>query len=143
MNHIKSYKIYESEGWNKDVDWKYVIEHPDDKSDEASLIRDLQEKLDDVISMLDNYNIFEIVNIKGNDLDYGSYAIVSIFDKNYKISEVYSIDKLCIEDFPINNPNEDETTGYIGDTNEIAELLNMIYKSGGMEIYQSIKKYNI
>ena len=143
MNHIKSYKIYESEGWNKDVDWKYVIEHPDDKTDEASLIRDLQEKLDDVISMLDNYNIFEIVNIKGNDLDYGSYAIVSIFDKNYKISEVYSIDKLCIEDFPINNPNEDETTGYIGDTNEIAELLNMIYKSGGMEIYQSIKKYNI
>ena len=80
--------------------------------------------------MLDNDNVLEIEDIKGENLDFGAYAIVSIFGKIYKISEIYSEDYLCIDKFPINNMEENETPGYKGSTKEIAELLNTIYNSG-------------
>jgi len=143
MKHIKSYKIYETGEWSKDIDWNYVKNNPDDDSDEASLIKDLQNKIEEVVSLLDNDNIVEIINIRGFDLSQGAYAIVRIFNKNYRISEIYSLDYLYIGKFPINNMDEDEIPGYKGDVEEISDLLNDIYKSGGIEIYLSSKKFNI
>jgi len=143
MKHIKSYKIYESSGWNKDINWKFVKENPDDKSDESSLIVALQERIEEVILKLDNDNILKIIDINGDDLDYGAYAIVSIFDEKYEITEVYSEDKLFIDKFPINNMDENDAPGYLGYPIDISDLLNLIYSFGGMKIYQSSRKYNI
>lgn len=146
MKYIKTYKLYETSEWNKDIDWEYVKNNPaayDNNSDEVALIKDLHDKLDDVISYLDNDEILKIEDIRGEDFDYGAYAIVSIFGKTYTVTEIYSENFLYIQGFPINNMNDNTNYGYKGDILEISELLNDIYLTGGIEIYQSIKKFNI
>ena len=146
MNHIKTFKLYEKEEWNKDIDWEYVKNNPDaydSNSFEVALIKDLNDKLYYLISHLDNDDILKIEDIRGEDLDYGAYAIVRIFGKTYTVTEIYSENFLYIQGFPINNMNDNTNYGYKGDIFEISELLNDIYKSGGIEIYQSVKKFNI
>jgi hypothetical protein len=149
MKHIKSYKIYESGEWSKNIDWNYVKENPDDDSDEVLLIKYLEERLYYISSMLDNDNILEIIDIRGHDLYQGAYAMVNIFGKKYKIWNVGAVsggveDTLYIEGFPINNMNEDSNPGFLGDTEEIYELLNDIYiNEGDIELYKTTKKYNI
>lgn len=143
MIYIKTYKLYETGEWSKDVDWEYVKNNPDDDSEEANLIKDLQVKIEEVISLLHNDNILKIESIRGVDLYQGAYAIVSIFSKKYKVWEIYSEDYLYIEGFPINNTDEYQKDGYRGDVVEISDLLNEIYKFGGIEIYNSSKKFNI
>jgi hypothetical protein len=74
----------------------------------------------------------------------GCYAKVSIFGRNYKIwSDYVYAHHLFIEDFPIYNGYDDMNPGFSGDSYEIAELLNDIYRVGGIEIYQNVNKYNL
>jgi len=146
MKHLKTFKIYETGEWSRDVNWNYVKDNPDDDSEEASLIRYLEERLDYIISNLDNDTILKIKDIRGHDLYQGAYAIVSIFGKTYKIWSMESSgleDELYIEGFPINNLDENSNPGYVGDTENIAELLNSINEVGGIEIYKTTNKFNI
>ena len=146
MKHLKTFKIYETGEWNRNIDWNYVKDNPDDNSEEASFINFLDERLKYVISMLDNDNILEIIDIGGHDLYQGAYAKVKIFGKTYKIWSMESSgleDELYIEGFPINNLDENSNPGYVGDTENIAELLNSINEVGGIEIYKTTNKFNL
>ena len=58
------------------------------------------------------------------------------------MDEVYGV--LFIENFPITNMNdEDRKPRFSGDSYEISELLNDIYRGGGLETYQNVKIYNL
>jgi len=148
MKHLKQYKIYEAGEWSRGINWEYVKENPDDDSEEASLIKYLEERLDYIISNLDDDNILKIDDIRGHDLYQGAYALVKIFGVRYTIWNTGaqsggSEDTLYIEGFPINNLDEDSNPGFIGVPNDIYDLLNCIYQVGGIEIYKTTKKYNI
>jgi len=149
MKHLKTYKIYESGEWSRGIDWEFVKENPENESDEALLIKFMEERLDYIISTIDNKNILEIDNIKGFDIYEGAYAIVYIFGKRYKVWSMAEQsggveDTLYIEGFPINNLPENSNPGYVGSTDEISDLLNDINLNGGsIEMYKTTKKYNI
>jgi hypothetical protein len=139
---MKYIKKFETGEWSTDVDWEYVKENPDDDSEEAGMILYLQEKLEDIIELLDDTNIFEILDIRGFDLYTGAYAVVKIFNMKFKIWSVdYSL--LFIEDFPINNSDPENKKGFVGDYCDIADLLNDINKAGSIETYMISKKYNL
>lgn len=145
MKYIKEYKLYEAGEWNRNIDWQYVKDNPDDGSEEVSYIKELDRKLQDVIEQLDNKSIFDIIDIRSFDMYSGPYAIVKIFNKRYKIwlDEVYG--GLVIELFPIeSNQDTDRIPGFSGYEYEIAEMLNELNKlNGDIELYKNIKKYNI
>lgn len=147
MKYIKTYKLYETREWNKDIDWEYVKNNPDayySSSFEVALIKDLNDKLDDLISLLHNDDILKIEDIRGEDLDYGAYAIVNILGKTFTVTEIYSENYLYIEGFPINNMDDNTNYGYKGSEEEIAELLNDLYLNGGdLELSTTVKKFNI
>lgn len=107
-----------------------------------SIISHMEEQLEDIIELLDNPNIFEILDIRGFDLYVGAYAIVKIFNRNYKIW-CNDDDSLFIEDFPISNSGEGNNDGFIGYYDDVAELLNDINIVGSVDIYMKSKKYNL
>lgn len=117
-------------------------ENPDDDSEEAGMILYVEEQLEDIIELLDNSNIFEILDIRGFDLYSGAYAIVKIFNKTY---EIWCLDdySLFIEDFPINNSEPGNKDGFVGNYYEIAELLNDINIVGSVDVYMTSQKYNL
>ena len=144
MRYIKEFRLFESGEWNRDVDWEYAKEHPDQHIEEVALINDLSRKVKEIIKYLDDESILKLNDIKGFDMYSGCYAKVSIFGRYYKIwmDEVYGV--LWIEDFPIDNTSDDDRRpGFSGYSDEIAELLNDINNSGGLDTYQNVKKYNL
>ena len=139
---MKYIKQFETGEWNKDVDWNYVKENPDDDSQEAGWIRYLDTQLEYIIDDLDDPKIFKIIDIKGRDMYQGPYASVKIFDKNYKICTLQD-NNLWINNFPINNSGPNEKPGFEGLWHDISDILNQIIEAGGIEIYMNVKKYNL
>lgn len=142
MKYIKSFKLYETGEWSSDVDWEFVKNNPDDDSEETLWIKLIEKLLNKVINDLDDIRIFDIIDIRGYDTYFGPYAIVKIFGNNYKVWN-NTEDQLWIEKFPINNAEDGESAGFRGEVYEISELLNDIMIGGGIETYQSAKKYNL
>lgn len=147
MKYIKEFKLFETGEWSKNVDWQFVKDNPDDDSDESSMIKSMEEKLNTIISELDNEDIFTINDIRGLDLYQGAYANVTIFGKHYKIHEINEDapdSDLWIQNFPIDNTSQDDRLpGYKGSEYDIADLLNDINDAGGIELYNTTKKYNL
>ena len=146
MKYIKTFKLFETGEWSKGINWEYVKNNPDDDSEESWYIRELEKKLNYVITLLNNKDVFVITNISGLDLYQGAYANVKIFGRNYKVSnDSINDDGLFIERFPIDNCSEEGySAGFLGSEEEIAELLNDISASGyDIELYKASKKYNI
>lgn len=147
MKHIKNFKLFEAGEWSKNVNWQFVKDNPDDDSDEAVMIKNMEEKLNTIISELDDENIFIINDIRGFDLYQGPYANVSIFGRKfniYIITEDAPFEELWIENFPIDNTSQDDKLpGFLGSEYKISKLLNDINKSGGIDVYNSTKKYNL
>jgi hypothetical protein len=143
MKHLKNFKLFETGEWSSNVSWQYAKEHPDEQNEEVILINTLQEKIESIIRLLNEKSILILNDIRGFDMSSGPYAKVTIFGRNYRIwiDEVYAF--LFIEDFPISNT--DDNSGLVGDSYDIAELLNDIYKNGGgnFEVYKNINKYNL
>jgi len=144
MKHIKSFKLYETGEWNKNITWEYVKNNPDDDSQESNMIFFLSETLSDLILLL-NDDYIKILDIKGYDISTGPYANVSILGNFYKIWISNERDSdLYIENFPIDNCSEiDLIPGYIGSIKEIAHIINSVAISGGFELYDSTKKFNV
>ncbi len=147
MKHIKNFKLFEAGEWSKNVNWQFVKDNPDDDSDEAIWIRSFEKMLNTIIEHLDDKNVFIINDIRGFDMYQGPYAIVTIFGKKYKICEIIDDDPfpyLWIENFPIDNTSQDDKLpGFLGSEYEISKLLNDINRSGGIDVYNSTKKYNL
>jgi len=146
MKYIKKYKLFETGEWNSEVDWDYVKDNPDDNCQECDMIKRMAEYMDEIISQLNNESIFNVEDIRGFDMSQGVYARVKIFNKNYKIwvcDAQYDYPDLFIENFPVDNSDEDQLAGYVGSTWFIAKLLNDINKVGGIERYIKIKNYNL
>lgn len=147
MKYIKNFKLFETGEWPKGIDWQFVKDNPDDDSDESEMIKSMEEKLNTIISELDNEDIFTINDIRGFDLYQGAYASVTIFGRRFKIYEINEdipSGDLWIENFPIDNTSEDDKLpGYQGSEYSIAKLLNDINASGGLDVYDVSKKYNL
>lgn len=139
---MKYLKKFETGEWLKMIDWDYVKDHPENESDEALLIRYMEEKLEEIHDFLEDASIFKIIDIRGYDTYQGPYAIVSIFNKKYKIWLIEN-EKLWIENFPINNSDPENKPGYDGYTEDISTLLNNINNIGSIDDYQNIEKYNL
>jgi len=141
---MKYLKKFETGEWNREIDWQFIKNNPDDDSEESIWIQHLENDLNIIINNLDNPSIFKIINIKGMDLYQGPYAIVKIFGKNYRIweSQLYK-NELYIENFPITNNNKYSNPNYSGDNESISQLLNDINKCGDIELYKNSKKYNL
>jgi hypothetical protein len=142
MKYIKQFRLFETDEWNRDINWNYVKENPDDDSEEALWIKLLDDILNNIIINLNDPETFEIVDIRSYDLDIGPYAIVKIFGKIYKIWNIQEQD-LWIDNFPINNSEPDENPGLKGYWSDISDILNKIIESGGIEVYMNAKKYNL
>lgn len=142
MKYIKQFKLFETGEWDRDIDWDYVKENPDDDSQEAGWIKFLQEQLEYIIDDLEDPSIFEIIDIKGFDMYQGPYATVKIFKVNYTIWTLEYND-LYIEDFFITNTEENENAGFKGRWSNISDMLNEIIEAGGIEVYLNTKKYNL
>jgi len=147
MKYIKNFKLFETGEWAINVDWQFVKDNPDDDSDESSMIKNMEEKLNTIISELDNEDIFTINDIIGLDLYQGAYANVTIFGRRYNIYEINDDapdNDLWIQNFPIDNTSEDDKQpGYQGSEYNIAKMLNEITAAGGIELYNTTKKYNL
>ena len=143
MKYIKKFKLFETGEWNRYIDWDYVKENPDDDSEEANWIKMLNTRLEHIIDNLDDSTIFEIIDIKGFDMYQGPYAIVKIFDKNYRILIIDNT-VLWIDNFPVDNTSSYDTNpGFQGRALSISKLLNEINAIGGIELYLNAKKYNL
>lgn len=144
MKYIKNFTLYEAGEWSSDIDWQYVKDNPDDTSQEAALIRSLEDSLNYIKNELDNPEIFIIKDIRGFDMYQGPYAMVKIFDRTYKVW-ITDADDLWIDDFPIDNcSDEGKKPGYEGMIYDIADMLNDIINSGGdINLYKDTKKYNL
>ena len=128
-------KINEAGDWNKYITWEYVKENPDCYEDECLLIKQLENDIEDITELLTDNSIFELCDIVGFDLYQGAYAKVKIFNKMYKIwKNEYDF---FIENFPIDNTDENESPGFKGDMYDIAEVID------NFKLYTKIKKYNI
>lgn len=106
--------------------------------------------------MITNFKILKILNkpkivkfkFGGTDSDNYDmeYAMISIFGKHYKVmqSDYPEEPGLIIEDFPVDNCSEKGyNSGFMAPIRDIAELLNEIDASGGIEEYLASKKYNL
>jgi len=144
MKYIKKFKLIKETGeWNRNIDLDYVKENPDDDSEEANWIKYLLNLLEDIINDLSDPNVFKIIDIRVFDLYQGPYAIVKIFDKNYKISIIDNT-VLWIDNFPVDNTSSYNTNpGFQGRKLSISKLLNQIIEAGGIEVYKNTKKYNL
>lgn len=129
------------------VNWEYVKENPECESEECLYIKEMEKHLNDIKKIISNKDIFDIYDIRYFDQYQGSFGVVTIFNKKYKvwlISEDYPEEYLWIESFPIDNTTEDgQFPGYKGGVNNIADLLIDIDNNGGIENYKNIKKYNL
>jgi len=149
MKYITKFKLFETGEWSSDVDWDYIKKNPDDKCAEAQMIKYLENQLDIISENLIDPKILEIIDIRGFDLNFGPYAMVKIFNRNYKIWILDDNDNsLFIENFPINtNEGHDAATigvlGYEGNTWDIEMMLNNITEAGGIELYLISQKYNL
>lgn len=144
MKFIKSFKLYESGEWNKNITWEYVKNNPEDDSEESNMIFFLSETLSNLIILL-NDDYIKIIDIKGFDKYTGAYANVNILGNFYQIYISNERDSdLYIENFPIDNCTErDLKAGFIGSITQIANIINDIAASGGFEMYNNTKKFNI
>ena len=145
MKYIKDFKIFETGEWSKDVDWDFVKENPDDESEEAMWIKSFEYKLNYLISLLDDENVFEIEDIRGFDMYQGPYGRVKIFNRKYKVVEIeHPYEGLFIFGFPVDNSEEGNYDGYHGNEEDIANLLNDINSFGGdIDLYKNSNKYNL
>ena len=136
------FKLYETGEWDREVDWDYTKENPDDDSEEANWIKYLESQIISITEDLINPKILEIIDIRGFDMYQGPYASVKIFDHFYKIWNWENF--LWIENFPIDNTGDkNNLSGYKGTEFIIANLLNEITNAGGMNLYLIAKKYNL
>lgn len=131
--------INETGEWDRDVDWDYVKENPDDESEESLWMKLMWKELQEIEERTDS---FEILDIKGFDTYQGPYAIVKIFNRKYEIWNLQE-DIYWIDDFPINNMDEDQRPGFSGNPFEIISMIHDIENSGGFDVYFSSKKYNL
>ena len=134
---MKYIKKFETGEWSRNVDWNFVKDNPDNDSEEANWIKNMQSKLEEI----DPEN-FEILDIRGMDLYSGPYAIVNILGKKFEVWEVDG-DSFFIGDFPISNTDEDENDGFRGNAYEISSIINDIAEAGSLDIYLNSKKYNL
>jgi len=141
MKFLKTYKLFETGEWSKDIDWQFVKDNPDDDSEETSYIKQMEEILRDIESqILDEGEIdFEIIDIKGYDLYQGPYGKIRINDDIWDIwSSEYGY---WIDDFPIDNCSKDgdKRPGFEGDVGSIVDAIIEQYKP----INKELRKYNI
>ena len=152
MKYIKTFEEI-NQRWNRNIDLKYVNEHPDDKSEEADWIRILNSKLEEVIENLMDSGVrdpetFTIVNIEGQTFfNEGPIATVRIFGKEYEVIEVDYPNEpgLKIEEFPVDNTSDEGySEGFTGTEEEVAEMLKGVADAGGnFQAYEDSKKFNI
>jgi len=124
LNTFENYKLNETGEWSSYVDWEYVKSDPVSTTwdeNEISWIKYLDKQLNKIKSLLNNENDLDIIDIKGFDKYQGPYAKVEIKNRTYNIWTM-EYDELCIEDFEINNSNEND--GFKGNVFEIAEVIN-------------------
>jgi len=142
---MKYIKKFETGEWSKDVTWQFVKDNPGHDSEEASWLEFMWEKLKDIKFGLSDVNNFEILDIRGYDLNNGPYGLLKIFGTNYKIWNIME-DTFWIKDFPIDNTGDEEEgrlPGFQGDTFDISNMLSDIEEAGDVETYLNTKKYNI
>ena len=77
--------INETGEWDRDIDWEYVKNNPDDEDEFASWIRALEQSINSINDLLDDSHKIEIIDIKGFDKYQGPYANVKIMDNYYTI----------------------------------------------------------
>jgi len=130
-------KKFETGEWSRDVDWDFVKNNPDDDSEEANWIKNMQSKLEEIDS-----EHFEILDIRGFDLYSGPYAIVNILGAKFYVWENDG-DSFFIKHFPISNTDEGENDGFKGYPYEIESMINDIAEAGSLDIYLNSKKYNL
>ena len=130
MEHIKKFKdfnkINETGEWSRDLDWEYVKNNPNDQDQEASWIRMLQDNLETVNNLLKEGIELVIEDIKGFDLYQGPYASIRI-DHNNESSyfKAWTAEEgLFVENFPVNNTNENEINGFGGNVDAFAGAIN-------------------
>ena len=141
---ITKFKLFETGEWSRDVNWQFVKDNPDNRSEEANWIRSFESKLRTIIHHLENPDIFKIIDINGRDMSQGPYATVKIFNRTYKMWTTQD-DDLWIENFPIDNTSEEEKLpGFEETPYGIVRLLNDINNAGGdIETYKNSIKFNI
>jgi hypothetical protein len=61
---MKYLKYFETGECNRNIDWEYVKNNPDDDSEEYAWIKIFQDQFNILISLLNNPKIFEILDIK-------------------------------------------------------------------------------
>ena len=140
MKHLKKYKLFETGEWASDVDWQFVKDNPDDESEEAGSIRQMENILRtieyeiEIESEID----FEITDIiRGYDLHSGPKGIIKINDDSYNFWN--SENGFWIEDFSINNMEVYQNPGFEGGVREIVDAIIDQYKP----INKALRKYNI
>ena len=138
-------KYNETGEWNKYINLEYVENNPECNSDECEYIKSMKDYIDNIIFLLDNKNCFKLIDIIGFDMYTGPKVIVKIFDKQYNIwSNQNNPYSLYIENFPINNINTKyDSSGYVGDIEDISKLINEINLIGDINIYSKIKEFNL
>jgi len=144
MKYLKKYKIFETGEWASDVDWQFVKDNPDDDSEEAGYIRQMERSLTYIKNRLDTEGEiqFEIKNIRGIDLYQGPYATVTINKERFDIyyGDVDGESFLWIEDFPIDNMSEEDMVpGFHGSNDDIVEGIIEYFKP----INKEIRRFNL
>lgn len=141
MKHLKTYKIFETGEWSRDIDWQFVKDNPDNDSEESNYIKQMEKDLNNIKEQIDDEGEinFEIIDIKGFDLYQGPCATIKINDDKYN---VWPNDEgtLWVEDFPIDNCSEQGLNpGFDGYEDDIAKAIIDYYKP----INKEIRKYNL
>ena len=142
MKYLKTYKLFETGEWSRYIDWDYVKNNPDDDSEEANYIKQMEKSLKNIESMIENENEskinFEIVDIKGFDLYTGPKGTIKINDDTYNFW--FSEYDYWIEDFPIDNCSENgKNPGFEGNIDDIVMAIIDHYNP----INKEIRKYNL
>lgn len=118
--------INETGEWDRDIDWEYVKNNPDDEDEFASWIRALEQSINNINDLLDDSHKIEIIDIKGFDKYQGPYANVKIMDNYYTIWTMEN-DTLWIEDFVIDNTSEEGLRpGFHGTVDTIASTIETL-----------------
>jgi hypothetical protein len=99
-----------------------------DGDENVDLKETLKKNIEPITNLLAPGIAFFIKEIKdSNNIEKGPYADVKIQDKTYKVWLMEG-DELYIENFPINNTAEPEIIpGFIGNQEEIADVINERY----------------
>jgi len=140
MKYLKKYKLFETGEWSRDVDWDYVKDNPDDDSEEANWIKDMEKRLTLVQNALEGEEIpFDIIDIKGFDMYQGPYATILIDNSDRYTVWFADESGLWIENFPIDNMSPNENPGFKGYEDEIIDVIIDEYKP----INKELRKYNI